>query len=225
MDRFKAASFGVYLDGVSHASPAPWSPAVGFSPIATARSSTGEYTLSIFQVVVISLLISWMAAVIVIPYLGYHLLPAPKHGEEANRPGWFARLPLVAPIVAAAGNFYTHFRDIVEWCITWRKSVIAITVGAFALAVAGFGLVQQQFFPSSTRLELLVDRETSRRAAPTGPPRRNRENSRPIWSGQKALYENYVSYVGTRQRALLPAARPAVAGGQLRPVSSSPRAA
>ncbi len=203
MDRFKAASFA-YTSTAFPMLTGTLVTAAGFLPIATARSSTGEYTLTIFQVVVISLLISWVAAVIVIPYLGYHLLPAPRHGAEAHQPGWFARLPLVAPIAAAANNFYSHFRDVVEWCVTWRKTVIAITVAAFVLAVAGFGLVQQQFFPSSTRLELLVDLKLPEGSSYWA-TEKEAKKLEVYLAGQEALYENYVSYVGTgSERFYLP---------------------
>jgi multidrug efflux pump len=195
MDRFKAASFA-YTSTAFPMLTGTLVTAAGFLPIATARSATGEYTLSIFQVVVISLLISWVAAVIVIPYLGYHLLPAVKPGHEAHQPGWFARLPLIAPVAAAARNFYARFRDVVEWCITWRKTVIAITVAAFVLALAGFGLVQQQFFPSSTRPELLVDLKLPEGASYWA-TEKEAKKLEAVLDADKALYENYVSYVGT----------------------------
>ncbi|MBL8380354.1 MAG: efflux RND transporter permease subunit, partial [Burkholderiales bacterium] len=155
MERFKAASFA-YTSTAFPMLTGTLVTAAGFLPIATAQSSTGEYTLSIFQVVVIALLVSWVAAVIVVPYLGYHLLPRNMAGRH-HQPGWASRVPGLRRIAALAANFGAHFRDLVEWCITWRKTVILVTVVAFAASIAGFRFVQQQFFPSSTRLELLVD--------------------------------------------------------------------
>ncbi|HET9485583.1 MAG TPA: efflux RND transporter permease subunit [Xanthomonadales bacterium] len=141
--------------------------AAGFLPIATAASSTGEYTRSIFQVVVIALLISWIAAVVLIPYLGYRLLPD-GHGSKRVAAGG-AEAPTEAsqsglPPLLQGGHrdpystrFYVRFRGIVEWCVERRGLVIAITIAAFVASLALFRVVPQQFFPSSTRLELMVD--------------------------------------------------------------------
>ncbi len=208
MDRFKAASFA-YTSTAFPMLTGTLVTAAGFLPIATARSATGEYTLSIFQVVVIALLISWVAAVIVIPYLGFHLLPAHPHGghdsdaaggAHSARPAWFTRLPLIggtlATLARGAGNFYAHFRDIVEWCITWRKTVIVVTVATFGLSVFGFRYVQQQFFPSSTRPEILVDLKLPEGASYWATEREVKKMEA-LLNKEKDLYDNYVSYVGT----------------------------
>lgn len=140
----------------------------GFLPIATARSSTGEYTISIFQVNAIALLLSWLAAVVVIPWLGFQMLPDPRapHQPRLLARWWRrARHQPVEPVISGVHNeyevyhtpFYRRFRGVVEWCVSHRWLVVAITVALFALAIVGFGKVQQQFFPVSTRLELMVD--------------------------------------------------------------------
>ncbi|HEY4559261.1 MAG TPA: efflux RND transporter permease subunit, partial [Lysobacter sp.] len=157
--------------------------AAGFLPIATAQSSTGEYTRSLFQVVTIALLVSWIAAVVFIPYLGDRLLPdgghagAPKPGSIAAR--WQAfRLRLadrhpafadvIAPLPAAQDGhvhdpygtrFYTRFRRWVLWCVRRRKTVLAITAALFVASIMMFRFVPQQFFPDSVRPELMVDME------------------------------------------------------------------
>ncbi|MCE3003247.1 MAG: efflux RND transporter permease subunit [Xanthomonadaceae bacterium] len=120
--------------------------AAGFLPIATAHSATGEYTRSIFEVVTLALLLSWVAAVVFIPWLGWKLLPE-RGAAHAATP---AHDPYDTP-------FYRRFRALVGWCLDRRGLVITATAGLFALSVAGFGVVQQQFFPASTRLELMVD--------------------------------------------------------------------
>ena len=194
MDRFKAASFA-YTSTAFPMLTGTLVTAAGFLPIATAKSSTGEYTISIFQVVVIALIVSWFAAVIVIPYLGYHLLPS-RHGHDEAKPNWFTRMPLVQRVSVMGSNFYTHFRDIVEWCITWRKSVIVITIGLFALSVFGFKFVQQQFFPSSTRLEVLVDLKLPEGAS-FWATEKEVKKMEALLDKEKALFDNYVSYVGT----------------------------
>ncbi|HCK82095.1 MAG TPA: efflux RND transporter permease subunit [Candidatus Competibacter sp.] len=140
----------------------------GFLPIATARSATGEYTVSIFQVNAIALLLSWLAAVVVIPWLGYQILPDPRAPHKLRWATRWMRRARHRPAEAAVSGvhseyevyhtpFYRRFRRIVEMCVRHRWWVIAITVAGFAIAIAGFGKVQQQFFPASTRLELMVD--------------------------------------------------------------------
>ncbi len=211
MDRFKAASFA-YTSTAFPMLTGTLVTAAGFLPIATAKSGTGEYTLSIFQVVVLALLISWVAAVIVIPYLGYHLLPSHQPGPTLAQGGdhaksgsgshssaqgnWFTRLPVIRTLVSVGTNFYSHFRDIVEWCITWRKSVIVITVALFALSIFGFKFVQQQFFPSSTRTEILVDLKLPEGSSYWATEREVKKMEA-LLNKEKDLYFNYVSYVGT----------------------------
>jgi multidrug efflux pump len=142
----------------------------GFLPIALARSGVGEYTRSIFQISALSLILSWLAAVIVIPLLGYHLLP--EHGKEspAATP-WWSRLlprrmrpapPASHPAALDAADiyntpFYRRFRTWVGFCLRYRYLVMAVTALLFLLAIVGFALVPKQFFPSSDRPELLVD--------------------------------------------------------------------
>ena len=149
-DRFKAASFA----WTSTAFPmltGTLITAAGFLPIAMAQSSTGEYTRSIFQVVTIALLASWIAAVVFVPYLGALLLPdlakrhAARHGTDEGAPD-----PYGTP-------FYQRIRRLVEWCVRRRKTVIALTVLLFIGSVVLFKFVPQQFFPASSRLELMVD--------------------------------------------------------------------
>jgi multidrug efflux pump len=123
----------------------------GFLPIALAKSSTGEYTRSIFEVSAIALIASWLAAVVLIPLLGYHLLP------ERKRAAHEAHLADDHEHDIYDTRFYRRLRGWIGWCIERRFVVLAITVVLFVLAMAGFTLVPQQFFPSSDRPELLVD--------------------------------------------------------------------
>jgi multidrug efflux pump len=115
--------------------------AAAFLPVGLAKSSAGEYTFSICAVVTISLLVSWLVAVIFTPLIGYHLLQ--EHTDHKER--------------LYRNRFYTTIKNLVAACIAWRKSVIAASLAAFVLAVAGFTKVEQQFFPPSDRPELLVD--------------------------------------------------------------------
>ncbi len=123
----------------------------GFLPIALAKSSTGEYTRSIFEVSAIALIASWFAAVVLIPLLGFHMLPErKKHAHEAH-------LPDDHEHDIYDTRFYTRLRGWIHWCIERRFVVLAITGALFVVSLMGFSLVPQQFFPSSDRPELLVD--------------------------------------------------------------------
>jgi multidrug efflux pump subunit AcrB len=125
--------------------------AVGFLPIGLAKSVTGEYTFAIFAVTVIALLLSWIVSVYFVPYLGTLLLRVPPHlqeqeGGEHSGPHELFNSP-----------FYNTFRRMVSWCVLHRWVTIGATVGIFALGIVGMGSVQQQFFPDSSRPEILVD--------------------------------------------------------------------
>src|SRR5262249_61286896 len=93
---------------------------------------------------------SWFVAVLFTPYLGLKLLP-----DFAKRAA--ARRAHHDPEAIYDTRVYRTLRRLIEFCVRWRKSVIATTVLMFALAIAAFGLVQQQFFPTSTRTELFVE--------------------------------------------------------------------
>ena len=123
--------------------------AVGFLPIGIAKSVTGEYTFAIFAVTVIALVLSWFVSVYFVPYLGTLLLKAqPHHGEGAGHG---------QPHEMFDSGFYNAFRRSVNWCVAHRWLTILATVGVFALGIVGMGKVQQQFFPDSSRPEILVD--------------------------------------------------------------------
>jgi multidrug efflux pump subunit AcrB len=120
----------------------------GFLPIALAKSSTGEYTRSIFEVSAIALIASWFAAVVLIPLLGYHLLPERQHGPHEASDHEHDIYDT---------RFYRRLSRWISWCVERRFVVLGITAALFIAALAAFSLVPQQFFPSSDRPELLVD--------------------------------------------------------------------
>jgi multidrug efflux pump len=152
--------------------------AVGFVPVGFARSSAGEYTNSIFWVVGLSLIISWFVAVLFTPWMGYHLLPQPKaHHQDPY-----------------GGRLYTLFRRLVIWCVTWRKTTIAITALAFAGSMAAFGLVQKQFFPTANRPELIVDLKLAQGASWAATDAQVRKLER--WLGNSPDVASYTAYVG-----------------------------
>jgi multidrug efflux pump subunit AcrB len=119
--------------------------ASGFLPIGLAKSVTGEYTFAIFAVTVMALVLSWVASVYFVPYLGVLLLKKPEHHAAGGHAETFD------------SPFDRAFRATVNWCVRFRWTTIGLTVAAFALGIAGMGKVQQQFFPDSSRPELLVD--------------------------------------------------------------------
>ena len=163
--------------------------AAGFLPIATANSSTGEYTRSIFQVVAISLIASWIAAVMFVPLIGEKLLPdmakktAHKHGGMGE-----GHDPYATP-------FYQRVRRVVTFCVRRRKTVILLTLAIFAAAVVLFRLVPQQFFPASGRLELMVDLKLAEGASLKATEAEVARLEQLL--KERAGIDNYVAYVGT----------------------------
>ncbi|MCE2659509.1 MAG: efflux RND transporter permease subunit [Rubrivivax sp.] len=120
--------------------------AAGFLPIGLAKSVTGEYTFAIFAVTSAALVISWVVSVYFVPYLGAWLLRTRQHESGTIHEGELFNTP-----------FYNRFRQIVNGCVRHRWITIGLTVLCFALGIAGMGKVQQQFFPDSSRPEILVD--------------------------------------------------------------------
>jgi multidrug efflux pump subunit AcrB len=119
--------------------------AVGFLPIGIARSTVGEYTFAIFGVTVLALLVSWVVSVYFVPYLGTVLLKTKSTQDGAEHQEVFDT------------PFYNAFRRTVNWCVQHRWITIGLMVLTFALGIGGMGRVQQQFFPDSSRPEVLMD--------------------------------------------------------------------
>lgn len=164
----------------------------GFLPIALARSGTGEYTRSIFEVSAISLLLSWLAAVTVIPLLGYRILSehptrsALRHKDAAQ---------------AAEHHdvydtpFYRRLRGWIGWCVDRRGLVLAVTLVLFVLGLAAFKLVPQQFFPSSDRPELMVDFRLPEGASFAATLREARRFE--AFLNKRPEVDHYIDFVGT----------------------------
>ncbi|HEX5371168.1 MAG TPA: efflux RND transporter permease subunit [Aquabacterium sp.] len=121
--------------------------AAGFLPIGLANSAVGEYTFAIFAVTAAALIISWVVSVYFVPYLGQWLLKT----KPKVAPGEGAQLDLYDT------PFYGRFKRLVNWCVEYRWTTIGLTLVCLALGVVGMGKVQQQFFPDSSRPEVLVD--------------------------------------------------------------------
>ncbi|MFD2367377.1 efflux RND transporter permease subunit [Pseudoduganella sp. GCM10020061] len=144
LSRFEAATFA-YTSTAMPMLTGTLITAAGFLPIGLAKSAAGEYTFSMFSVNCIALLVSWLAAVIFTPYIGFLLLKVKQHkdGESEhdvfNTPG------------------YEKFRALVNRCVEWRKTTIVLSLGVFALGIFGFNFIEKQFFPDSSRRELMVE--------------------------------------------------------------------
>ena len=144
MSRFDAATFA-YTSTAMPMLTGTLITAAGFLPIGLAKSAAGEYTFSMFSVNAIALIVSWLVAVVFTPYIGFLILKVKPHkageaGHEVfNTPG------------------FQRFRRIVTWCVEWRKSTIALSLFVFFLGVYGFNFIEKQFFPDSSRPELMVE--------------------------------------------------------------------
>ena len=112
----------------------------GFVPIGFAKSAAGEYTFSLFAVVLIALIASWIVAVVFAPLIGVVLLKTDAHPHDH-----------------APGAMMTGFRRLLTFAMRRRWLTIVATLALFAVSVYGMRFVPQQFFPSSDRVELLVD--------------------------------------------------------------------
>ncbi|WP_313213569.1 efflux RND transporter permease subunit [Stenotrophomonas acidaminiphila] len=190
--------------------------AAGFLPIATAASSTGEYTRSLFQVVTIALVVSWIAAVLFIPYLGDKMLPD-LHNPQPPRPGslgarwhalrlrWADRNPALAHLIRPRqlehdhdpykSAFYQRFRRFLDACLRRRWLVIFATIGLFVFSLVMFRFVPQQFFPDSTRPELMVDIELAEGASLAATQAQAHKLEALL--KQRQDIANYVGYVGS----------------------------
>ena len=125
--------------------------AVGFLPIGLAQSTVGEYTFAIFAVTAAALVISWLVSVYFVPYLGTIFLREKQQGATAGAGATSEHHEVFDT------PFYGRFRATVNWCVQHRWITIALTIGTLVLGLVGMGKVQQQFFPDSIRLEVMID--------------------------------------------------------------------
>ncbi|MBX4937463.1 efflux RND transporter permease subunit [Rhizobium binae] len=112
----------------------------GFIPVGLNNSAAGEFTFTLFVVIAVSLVVSWIVAVLFTPLLGVTILPKTMKSHHEKK-----------------GRFAAIFSWLLKLAMRWRWITIVLTVGVFALSVGGMRLVQQQFFPNSDRTELVID--------------------------------------------------------------------
>lgn len=144
LSRFEAATFA-YTSTAMPMLTGTLITAAGFLPIGLAESAAGEYTFTMFSVNGLALLISWVVAVMFTPYIGFMLLRVKPHAQGESHHDVFDT------------PGYARFRRLVNRCVEWRKTTIALSLGVFLLGVFGFNFIEKQFFPDSSRPELMVE--------------------------------------------------------------------
>lgn len=152
----------------------------GFIPVSFSKGMAAEFCSSLFPVIGMALVISWIVSVMIAPLFGYYLIkPAAKTDEDEMY----------------QSRFYLAFRGLLNWFLEHRKIVLATTAGLFALSIAMLGTIKQEFFPPSIRPEIIIDMElpegSSLKASGQASSRFAQfldENSEEI--------ENYTYYVG-----------------------------
>lgn len=122
----------------------------GFLPLALAEGMVAEFTKSLSIVVFMALILSWFASVLVSPVLGYKIIENKTEKPESE---WTRRDHIMHRLKTI---FYTRFESLLHWALGHHKAVLLLTLGAFILSVLSFPLIKQEFFPSSTRSEIIV---------------------------------------------------------------------
>ncbi|MDK4740314.1 efflux RND transporter permease subunit (plasmid) [Rhizobium sp. CB3060] len=150
----------------------------GFIPIGLNDSAAGEFTFTLFVVIAVSLLVSWIVAVLFTPLLGVTILPKSmkKHHEKK---GWFGSL----------------FSRVLGVAMRFRWATIALTIVAFGSSLFGMGYVQQQFFPSSDRPELIVDWNLPHNSSITETNRQMAQFEREMLANNPSV-DHWSSYIG-----------------------------
>ena len=152
----------------------------GFIPVSFSKGMAAEFCSSLFPVIGMALIISWIVSVMIAPLFGYYLIKPAVKADEGEM---------------YQSRFYLAFRGLLNWFLEHRKIVLATTAGLFALSIAMMGMIKQEFFPPSIRPEIIIDMElpegSSLKASSHAASRFAQfldENSEEI--------ENYTYYVG-----------------------------
>ena len=122
----------------------------GFLPLALAEGMVAEFTKSLSIVVFMALILSWIASVLVSPVLGYKIIENKAEKPELE---WTRRDHIMHRLKTV---FYARFESLLHWALGHHKAVLLLTLGAFILSLLSFPLIKQEFFPSSTRNEIIV---------------------------------------------------------------------
>ena len=122
----------------------------GFLPLALAEGMVAEFTKSLSIVVFMALILSWIASVLVSPVLGYKIIENKAEKPESE---WTRRDHIMHRLKTV---FYARFESLLHWALGHHKAVLLLTLGSFILSLLSFPLIKQEFFPSSTRNEIIV---------------------------------------------------------------------
>lgn len=122
----------------------------GFLPLALAEGMVAEFTKSLSIVVFMALILSWIASILVSPVLGYKIIENKAEKPESE---WTRRDHIMHRLKTV---FYARFESLLHWALGHHKAVLLLTLGAFILSLLSFPLIKQEFFPSSTRSEIIV---------------------------------------------------------------------
>ncbi len=150
----------------------------GFIPVGLNSSAAGEFTFTLFVVIAVSLIVSWVVAVLFTPLLGVTLMPKSMKQHHQKK-----------------GLFASVFSSLLHWCMRFRWITIFLTVAAFAASLGGMGFVQQQFFPSSDRVELIVDWYLPQNASISETDRQMAQFENDMLAGNEDI-DHWSSYVG-----------------------------
>lgn len=116
----------------------------GFIPVSFSKGMAAEFCSSLFPVIGMALVISWVVSVMIAPLFGYYLIKPAAKADEGEM---------------YQSRFYLAFRGLLNWFLEHRKIVLATTAGLFALSIAMMGMIKQEFFPPSIRPEIIIDME------------------------------------------------------------------
>ncbi|MBY5542937.1 efflux RND transporter permease subunit [Rhizobium leguminosarum] len=150
----------------------------GFIPVGLNNSAAGEFTFTLFVVIAVSLIVSWVVAVLFTPLLGVTILPKTMKSHHEKK-----------------GRFASVFSRLLGLAMRWRWVTIILTVGVFGLSIGGMGLVQQQFFPSSDRTELIIDWNLPHNSSITETNRQMARFEKEMLADNKDI-DHWTTYVG-----------------------------
>ena len=182
-----------------------------FIPVGLNSSAAGEYTFTLFVVIAVSLVVSWIVAVLFTPLLGVTILPAQMKGHHETGKSFLGRA----------------FDRALDFCMRHRWLTIGATVGAFGLAIVGMGFVQKQFFPNSDRPELIIDWNLPQNASIEDTNDQMARFEREMLTGDKDV-NHWSSYVGEGAKRFVLSfdVQPAnIAFGQMVILTQEPRSA
>lgn len=177
-DRFQAACFA-YTATALPMLTGTLITCAGFIPVGFSKGMTAEFTSSLFYVIVIALLFSWVVSVMVAPLFGCALIRVKAHGADAVR----------------ESRFYRQFRKALTWCLRRPKAVLGATAICFAVSLALLPLIRQEFFPPSIRPEIIVEMTLPEGASMAATEAEARRFAA-FLEEESALLENYTYYVG-----------------------------